>query len=115
MAIETLYKFGIVTANIGQETEDECEHRLIGEIKSLKDVFNAVRMPHMIAMDQIGEVTFSVFVEQAADLNQLKAQIDALPGVTYSDLTPDLVRHPKSIPCGQPGHQCSCAPKTPKP
>ncbi|MDB5492002.1 MAG: hypothetical protein JWO78_1851 [Micavibrio sp.] len=115
---DKLYHYGHVVAEIGNETEQACTNRLVTTIKSLKDVFDVARVPHMVAMDKIGEVTVSVFAEQGADLARLHSDISAIPSVIYcdTDSNNDLVRAPKDaapIPCGQPGHQCQCG--IPKP
>ena len=115
---DTLYMFGLVVADIGQETEMECQTRIIAALTLLKGVHASERVPHMVALDNVGEVTVNVFIEQGADLTELAARIEKIPGVTYKDLSEDLVRGAVAqavIPCGQSGHQCVCAPKTPKP
>ena len=114
---DTLYMFGLVVADIGQETEMACQTRIIAALTLLKGVHASERVPHMVAMDNIGEVSMNVFIEQGTDLAALASSIEKIPGVTYKDLSTDLVRGlaaKEPIPCGQAGHQCVCVPTAPK-
>lgn len=95
MNSETLYNLGIIVADTRDESERECEIRILTAIGSLKDVFNAERVPHMVAMDKVGEVTFNLFIHQDADLDALAEKVSAIVGIKYADLSPDLVRLPE--------------------
>lgn len=94
MAEETLYNLGMIVADTRDESEHECEIRILTAIGSLKGVFNAERVPHMVAMDNVGEVTFNLFIYDGVDLDALAEKVNAIEGVKYTDLSPDLVRLP---------------------
>lgn len=115
---DKLYLHGFVMADIGQETEDQCQSRMIAALELVKGVYRAERIPHMAAYDQPGEISMTLFIEQGADLDEVEESVAKIPGIKYQDLTEALVRGPapqNNPPCGQPGHQCGCPTKAPKP
>ena len=115
---EKLYVHGFVMADIGHETEDQCQTRVIAALELIKGVYRAERTPHMVAHDQPGEVSFTLFIEQGTDIDDVAEAVVYIPGVKYQDITEALVRGPapqNNPPCGQPGHQCGCPTKMPKP
>lgn len=115
---DKLYVHGFVIADIGHETKDQCQSRMIAALELVKGVYRAERPQHMLGREQPNEINLTLFIEQGADLDALEETVSRIPGVKFQDVTETPVRAPapdNNPPCGQPGHQCGCPTKTPKP
>jgi hypothetical protein len=80
-----LFQTQSVIVDTKGEWEDECEERIGNALRSLTDVFNAERIHHMAAMDELGEITIHVRAEPRADLDRLDCEIKTISSVKRID------------------------------